>query len=87
MYNALGRECFRSENSTALCVDNSICRDYNYMFLCVCSEGYYQSMDGNCYKIAQFGESCREENYACGDSVTTSIRYLEKHMKCSNTIL
>ncbi|CAL8103595.1 unnamed protein product [Orchesella dallaii] len=78
---AAGRECLRSGNET-LCADNSICRDYNYMFLCSCKENYYQSKNGNCYKIAKYGESCREEDYACGDPVTTSVSCIDRKCKC-----
>ncbi|ODM99858.1 hypothetical protein Ocin01_06816 [Orchesella cincta] len=78
---AAGRECLRSGNET-LCADNSICRDYNYMFLCSCKESYYQSKNGNCYKIAKYGESCREEDYSCGDPVTTSVSCIDRKCRC-----
>lgn len=68
-----GRECVQQNNAT-FCVVNSLCHDYGYMHLCTCKDGYYQSKDGNCYTVAKYGETCLEEDFSCGDTLSSSIR-------------
>lgn len=73
---AAGRECVRNNNTETFCVLNSNCHDYGYMHLCTCKDGFYQSKDGHCYTVAKYGDFCLEEDFSCGDTLSSSIGYL-----------